>query len=369
MGLDLSWAAIEATISFMRREHFLWIPSVFLICGCASKVMQFKGDSNIDVVSEFDELVKIEKTGKKKEAKNDIHREAEVQVKLPPRKIENMEIKKRQPVKPKVFERISRKMKKAKLIEEKDIRLPKIEPSDGFDGRRPLIDPYREGEKVELDVSYFKVSAGTLTLETHPMVEVNGKKAYHFSMRLKSSRVFSMFYSVDDFAETHLDYEELTPLSYQLHVKESKQLKEVRTFFDWKALKAHHWEKKITKEHGEEKSKKVWEIPAFSQNSLSAVFYLRNFQLIPGKKIRFHIANEGENLILTAKVIKKETLSTEVGDLKTVMVKLEFKVDGVFKTVGDVFFWFTDDKRRLLVQIESEIKVGKIVGRLRSLKR
>jgi hypothetical protein len=44
-----------------------------------------------------------------------------------------------------------------------------------------------------------------------------------------------------------------------------------------------------------------------------------------------------------------------------VVVKPEFEVDGVFKPVGDIFFWLTDDDRKLIVRIESEIKIGTLV--------
>ncbi len=110
-----------------------------------------------------------------------------------------------------------------------------------------------------------------------------------------------------------------------------------------------------------------WEIKPFSQNVISAIFYLRTFQLVPGKKLAFHVADEGKNIIFNGTVLRKEELDTDVGKLKTVVVKPEFEVDGVFKPVGDILVWLTDDERKLVVRIESKIKIGTIVGKVKSI--
>ena len=97
---------------------------------------------------------------------------------------------------------VSRKKKKVALRKEKKRskkrRKPHLEDDEGFDGRRPLVEPYEVGEKVILRLSYFGVEAGKFTMEVKPMVKVNGRKSYHFHYRAKSSRLFSLFYSVND---------------------------------------------------------------------------------------------------------------------------------------------------------------------------
>jgi len=125
-------------------------------------------------------------------------------------------------------------------------RLPEIEDDEGFNGRRPIVDPFRVGEKTTLALTYFNMAAGYMDLEVLPMAQVNGKKSYHFKITIKSSKLFSMFYSVEDWAETFLDYEEMRPYTLTFHIKESKQLKEIRGFFDWKTNTGNFWQKKIT---------------------------------------------------------------------------------------------------------------------------
>ena len=72
---------------------------------------------------------------------------------------------------------------------------PKLEDGEGFDGRRPLVDPYHVGEKVTLEVSYFGVSAGEFTVEVRPFVQVNGHKSYTFAGTARTTSVFAVFFT------------------------------------------------------------------------------------------------------------------------------------------------------------------------------
>lgn len=246
---------------------------------------------------------------------------------------------------------------------------PAIEDSEEFIGRRPQVDPFRVGEKVTLEVSYFGVAAGDMTVEVRPFVQVNGRKSYQFAGTAVSTSVFAMFYAVDDWYESYVDFDTLTPSNYALHVKETKQLRETRSVFDWEKNTATWWDKKIDSEQKVEERKKEWEIPLFSQNIFSAPYYLRTFQLKPGKKIAYRVAHEGENLVVTAEVLRKERITTAIGDLDTVVVKPKIELNGNFRPVGDIFIWLTDDDRKFIVRIESKIKIGTIVGAVKSLEK
>jgi hypothetical protein len=247
-------------------------------------------------------------------------------------------------------------------------RQPEIEPSEGFQGRRPIKDPFRVGEAVTLELSYFNVVAGDLTLEVRPFKQVNGRKSYDFAGVAKSTSVFSMFYTVNDWVETFVDYDDMIPYNYSLNVKETKQLREVKSYFDWQKLRGYVWDKKVTKEkEGLEEKKYEWDIVSFAQNVFSAPFYIRTFHLEPGKKIQFRIGHEGKNILMTADVLRRETLTTKLGELKTVVISPHIEIDGVFKPMGDVLFWLTDDDRKFIVRIESKIKIGTIVGKVKSI--
>lgn len=242
-------------------------------------------------------------------------------------------------------------------------REPKYESNVGFENgsRQPIKNPFRIGEKVVLSVRYFKAQAGELTLEVKPLVEVNGRKAYRWFTGLKTTGMFSRFYTIDDWAETLVDFETLVPSVFELQVKESAQLKNGKGYFDTNTLKAVYVEKKYTEKKGHQEKHQKWDLVPYAQNVFSAAFYMRVFTYEVGKEYKFTVSDDEKNMTFKGKALRKEKIETEAGIFDAIVVKPEFEVDGVFKPVGDIFFWLTDDDRKLIVHIESEIKIGTLV--------
>jgi hypothetical protein len=321
---------------------------VFSGVACASRVLQYEKADEVLKTEEYDQKVQVKP------------------VEPPPApKVEEIKAPAAGKATPKKTSKA--KKKDAAKVEKKGPRQPEMEDSVGFSGRRPLKDPFRVGEKVEYSLSYFNIVAGSLAMTVMPMVEVNGQKAYHFSLHAQSNSFFNRIYGVDDTAETYLSYDEMVPLNLSITLKESKQLAEARTFVDWKTLKASYWQKRVTKEKGEQSKKIDWQVLPYSQNVISAVYYMRVFSYEPGKQYAFRVADEGKNIVFSAEVLRKEKLKTDVGEFNTIVLKPKITVDGNFAPVGDILFWMTDDDRKLIVRIEAKIKLGTLVAKLRSL--
>ena len=255
-----------------------------------------------------------------------------------------------------------KKMEEKSSASEVAVRQPELEDSAGFNGRRPLVDPFREGEEVVHNVHYFKVSAGELRMKVEPFAMVNNRKAYTFAVEIKTSSLFSTFYSVEDRVETFVDYEDLVPRVFQLHVKESGQLREAKMLFDTDKGVATFWEKKVTKESGEEEKKETWDILPYTQNVYSAIFYMRNFQWETGKEYSFRVGSDKENLVFSGKALRREVLNTKLGPMKAIVVQPNITLKGKFKPIGDNFIWLSDDDRKYILRIESKIKIGTLIS-------
>lgn len=324
---------------------------------CAGRILQH---------DKAEEALRVEEFEQKMEVKE----EAVVPVEPPPAPVVKEVPPQPEPKAKKKKKKETPAVEKAKPAEppkKKGPRQPEMEDKEGFEGRRPIQDPYRPGEKVVFDITYFSVNAGTLTMEVKPFVTVNGQKAYHFEASGRTNSFFSRVYEVDDRVTTYLSYDELIPYSLQVSIKESGQLAEARTFFDWKTMKASYWQKRITKEKGERSKKIEWDLLPFSQNVISAPYYLRAFKMEPGKKLAFRVADEGKNIVFTGEVLRREKLKTPIGELDTVVIRPQVTADGEFKPIGEILIWLTDDDRKFLVRLESKIKIGTIVAKLKSL--
>lgn len=347
----------------MKILAVLLLPLLFVsLFGCASSFLQFDKAEELKKNDEFEKLVQIIPTevppeepapAKEGEAVAQTPDASAAKAPTPPPP---------PPPKPK-----PKKSSKKQVVSEK--RQPPLENGTGFEGnkRRPTRSPYRVGEKVVHAVRYFKVTAGELAMEVKPYKYVNGRKSYSFVTSLKSSSTFSTFYTVDDWAETLVDFETLLPSVYTLHVKESGQLREGRAFFDQDNHKVKFWEKKVTKKKGMQEVNKEVDMAAYSQNVYSAAYYMRIFNYEVGQEYAFSVAEQDDNVVFKGKVLRKEVLETDVGTFNAIVIQPTFELKGFFKPVGDIFMWLSDDDRRYVLRIESAIKIGTLVSEVISI--
>ncbi|AGH95139.1 DUF3108 domain-containing protein [Pseudobdellovibrio exovorus] len=248
-------------------------------------------------------------------------------------------------------------------------REPDIEDSEGFDNqRRPLVDPFRVGEVVTHDVSYLGAKAGVLRLEVKPFAMVNNRKSYNFFIDVKSTSFFSKVYAVDDQVQTYVDYEELVPWVFKLNIRDSGQVKEAQSFFNFKTLKANYWERRYTEKDGQEEKKLEWDILPYSQNAFSAVFYMRVFQWTVGKEHQFRVADDEKNINFTGRAIEKTKLKTEAGTFDAIKIKAEIVSRGNLAKATDFYLWVSDDDRKYILRIEVKLPIGSLVSEVSSIK-
>lgn len=336
------------------------------LASCAS-IMKYEKSEQLKNINEFDSAVKIEKTPEASPMVTETKLpEAKASVAATSGKTRNAG-KAVKTSKTPAKHAVAKKSNSKKSVAAPVVplaRQPDIEDAEGFapGSRTPLQNPFRVGEVVTHAVRYFKVSAGEMQLKVEPFAQVNGRKAYTFVTELRTSSVFSSFYSVEDRVETLVDFDQLVPRIFSLHVKESGQLREARSLFDFDKNHATYWEKKVTKKDGEEEKKQDWDIVPFSQNVFSAVFYMRVFKWEIGKEYSFRVADDEQNLVFKGKALRREVLDTDLGPMKAIVIKPEVTLKGVFKPMGDIFIWLSDDDRKYVLRIESKIKIGTIVS-------
>ncbi len=331
-------------------KNFIFL---LFLAGCSSKYLKYEKEKQLIKNEEFErkvEIISVDPT---------LSSTAIETVKSPPvEKLKAVKI-----VKVKTAQKTALPNKPVK-------RKPDVEDRVGFlEGqRRPIKDPFMVGEKVIHEMSYFTAKAGLLTMEIKPMAQVNQRLSYHFFVGLKSSGLFSNFYSVDDNVNTFLDFEELVPHVLKISIKETGKLAQSQSYFDFQTNKASFWEKKYTEKGGEEERKFSWDILPYSQNAFSGLYYMRIFDWQVGKEIAFQVAEDKKNIIFKGKAIAEETLNTEAGEFKTLKIKASILSRGALTQTGDVFLWITNDDRKYIVRIEAKIKIGTIVSEVIEIK-
>jgi hypothetical protein len=126
-----------------------------------------------------------------------------------------------------------------------------------------------------------------------------------------------------------------------------------------------YWNRWNHKTNGYSESKEFSPIEPFSQDSLSALFYMRTIPLPIGTVISVPIVSEGKSWEAVCTVLRREMVSTPFGKVQTVVIKPEMKFQGILKKSGDSFLWLTDDDRRIPIRLEAKVRVGTVIAQLR----
>jgi hypothetical protein len=233
--------------------------------------------------------------------------------------------------------------------------------------RRPPKDPIWPSEKSVFEITYFGMAAGDFTLDVLPYKEINRRKVYHIRGTAVSSKVFSLFYRLNDTIETFIDYDGLFSHRFHLQLDETKQTRDSLELFDSEKAQTFYWNRWNHRDKGYSEKKEFQPITPFSQDSLSALFYLRTVPLPEGAVITFPVVSEGKTWEAVVTVVRREMLKTPMGRVQTVVVKPETKYQGILQKRGDSFLWMTDDDRRHLVRLEAKVRVGTIVASLKKI--
>lgn len=237
-----------------------------------------------------------------------------------------------------------------------------------FENRWTMAPNFQQGEKYRFDITYFGATAGSLELELLEPKVVNERPSFHLRAIARSVSPFTLFYRLNDTVESFMDSEGLFSHKFTVKMDESLQKRDILELYDQKAHKVYYWSKLDHKKKGKKDDQLEIDTAPYSQDGLSAFYYLRTLPLEIGKSYEFPIVNNGKLRTVRVTAVRKEELKTKLGTFDTIVLKPEIALDGAIKTYGDSFVWVSDDPRRLLLKVDAKIKVGSIIAYLREHK-
>lgn len=262
------------------------------------------------------------------------------------------------------------KKKKAKKHSRSE---PNVSPSGSPESdfawpkRRPEKDPIWVGEEHVFEISYFGMAAGDFTLGVMPYKEIGKRKVYHIRGTAVSSKVFSLFYRLNDMVETFIDFDGFFAHRFHVVLDETKQARDSLELYDSEKAQTFYWNRWNHKEHGYTESKEWQGISPFSQDSLSALYYLRSIPLTVGSVVTFPVVSEGKSWEAVVTVVRRETMDTPLGKKECLVLKPETKYQGILQKRGDSFLWLTDDDRRFVVRLEAKVRIGTVVAKVKRI--
>jgi len=222
--------------------------------------------------------------------------------------------------------------------------------------------PFMDGERLSFDVKYGLVNAAEATLEARTS-SFQGKPVWHLTTNAKTHNFFDKVFKVRDRVESWWDKETLLPYKFAKNLQEGNYKQHRVHIYDHPTGKTTYQKWSFSDSRFENS---VMDMPANTQDILSAFYYVRSVPLSVGKSIYVDITADGRAMKTEVVVHRRENINTIFGKVNCLVIEPKLRGEAVFKQSGRILIWLTDDEYKIPVRLESKITIGSFVATLKS---
>jgi len=217
-------------------------------------------------------------------------------------------------------------------------------------------------QKVYLDIHYLGMTVGKIMVVNKGKKVLNNKEVWHFHARFKSAPFYSNIYELDDTVDTYVTTDQFLSSKYSLVQRETKQNVDDLQLHDRDQYKTFSFYHQKKSDGDEKEKKKEAYIPYYSIDPFSVLFLYQGLPLKTGDIYEIPLINKAKILILRSEVEGRETIQTEQGKRKAIRVHATTKYTGETLKSGDLYLWFSDDDKKILVKAQAKIKIGSVTA-------
>lgn len=210
-------------------------------------------------------------------------------------------------------------------------------------------------ERLVYNVYWLGIKAGTATLSIE-----NTPDGIVITSRARSAPFVSIFYEVDDFAQSIL-YPDGYPSKYILKIREGRHRRDKVILF---GIKPEKGPQKVIYNNRLENETVEFDLERRAFDPLSAAYAISRRYLQVGRSEYIDIF-DGKKLWNTEiQVLRKERIRVPAGEFDTIVIRPILKSEGIFMKKGEIYIWLTDDDRKIPVMLKSKVKVGSFKAKL-----
>jgi hypothetical protein len=213
--------------------------------------------------------------------------------------------------------------------------------------------PFGPGERAEYQVRLGALSVGSGAMEILNVQQVNGRPSFHARMRISGGLPLAR---VNDVFESWIDVDGIF----------SRRFRQDQHELNFRRNRTYDFfpeQRRYRRENGE-----TGTIPTNRPlDDVSFLYYVRTLPLRVGDvyEVPRYFKEDGNPVII--RVLRIETVRVPAGTFETVVVQPIIKTDGLFGEGGQAEVFFTNDSRRMLVQMRSRVPlIGSLTLHLRS---
>ena len=226
--------------------------------------------------------------------------------------------------------------------------------------KEPSSLPFAPGEKLIFQLKWGFFSVGSAVLETHEPEEVNGTKCHKISLTVSTNKFADSIYKVRTKAVSFVEKGFGRSVLFRKSQQEGKTNRNVEVRFDYDKNIA------IYSNHGV--ANEPLKIPDQVFDPLAIAYLFRLGDVTAGKDRKLPTCDGKRVQEVVVKVGEKKQLNTPSGkyQVNEVSPALE-NLRGVFKKSpgGYLRIWYSTDKRRIPVRMQSKVIVGSFIAKLK----
>jgi len=211
----------------------------------------------------------------------------------------------------------------------------------------PVSRPFVPGERLSYDVYFGAIKVGTGSMEVSGIDTVRGRPAYHTAFRLNGG---IPFYKVDDTFESWFATDDLASLRFNQDQNEGTKERQ------------HRYEIYPDRRTYDDLSDQEPEQPSVADplDDGSFVYFVRTVPLEVGRTYEFQRYFKPDRNPVTIRVVRRERVKVPAGTFDAIVIQPVIKTKGVFSESGHAELWISDDDRRVILQMKSQLSFGSL---------
>ena len=215
--------------------------------------------------------------------------------------------------------------------------------------------PFKVGERLIYSAKFNIIPSGEASLEVIVNEEINGHSTYHARFKASTHPTLDRLYKLRDQVDIWMDSEELFTHKLKKNIREGDYHKKILTVMDYEKSLAII-------------NKDSVEISGYVRDPYSLFYYLRSIPLEVGQRLEFISFENKKTTRFQLSVTNITDIQTDLGKFECLLVKPFRKGQPLFKNEGDMQIWFSNDERKLPVQIQIKLKFGSMILKLKKIK-
>ena len=221
----------------------------------------------------------------------------------------------------------------------------------------------RDGERLVFDIRYGVVTAGEATLNLEK-TNYNEQSAWRITSTAQSNSFFDKVFRVRDFIESIATYDDLYSLRFTKRLHEGNY-RQHRIHFNYLSQNFSIYSCFNFKQ-GVFSDNRI-EIPSNTFDILSAFYYARTIELIPGQTTEINVTVDGKSYNAGIQVLRYETIDTMFGRRRCIVIRPLLEGDAIFKQTDNIDVWLLDDEFKTPVMMSSKVIFGSFRATLKKV--